>query len=104
MKSNSRGAWRCTHTSGRARLVVWWAGAPASALNTRLAQGKPEKIVEKIVDGKMEKFYAENCLLEQAFVKDTTISINELIANNIAKIGENIVVRRFTRYALGEHS
>ena len=69
-----------------------------------LAQGKPEKIVEKIVDGKMEKFYAENCLLEQAFVKDTTISINELIANNIAKIGENIVVRRFTRYALGEQS
>ncbi|MGD8377014.1 MAG: translation elongation factor Ts [Acidobacteriota bacterium] len=69
-----------------------------------LGQGKPENIVGKIVDGKMEKFYEENCLLEQPFVKDTGISVKELIANHIAKIGENIVVRRFTRYALGEQS
>jgi elongation factor Ts len=56
------------------------------------------------VDGKMEKFYAENCLLEQPFVKDTAISVGELLSQSIAKIGENIVVRRFTRYGLGEKS
>jgi elongation factor Ts len=68
------------------------------------ATGKPDAVVEKIVDGKMEKFYAENCLLEQPFVKDTAISVGELLSQNIAKIGENIVVRRFTRYGLGEKS
>ena len=68
------------------------------------ATGKPDAVVEKIVDGKMEKFYAENCLLEQPFVKDTAISVGELLSQSIAKIGENIVVRRFTRYGLGEKS
>ena len=68
------------------------------------ATGKPDAVVEKIVEGKMEKFYAENCLLEQPFVKDTAISIGALLSQSIAKIGENIVVRRFTRYGLGEKS
>jgi elongation factor Ts len=65
-------------------------------------EGKPEKILDKIVDGKLEKFYAETCLLEQAFVKDPERSINQLLQQAIAKIGENIVVKRFTRYRLGE--
>ena len=68
------------------------------------AEGKPEHVLEKIVEGKMSKFYEENCLLEQPFVKDTSISVGELLAGATAKIGENIVVRRFTRYVLGERS
>ena len=68
------------------------------------SSGKPEAVIEKIVTGKMEKFYEENCLLEQPFVKDTNLSVGELIAQAVAKIGENIVVRRFTRYVLGELS
>ena len=68
------------------------------------ATGKPAPVIEKIVDGKMEKFYEENCLLEQPFVKDTTITVSDLIARQVAKMGENIVVRRFCRYVLGEWS
>jgi len=65
-------------------------------------QGKPEKIIEKIVDGKMEKYYAENCLLEQPFVKDTDKTVEDLVKEKIASIGENLVVRRFVRFQLGE--
>ena len=65
-------------------------------------EGKPEKILDKIVEGKLEKFYAESCLLEQAFVKDPERTINDLLQESISKIGENIVVKRFTRYRLGE--
>jgi elongation factor Ts len=64
--------------------------------------GKPEKVIEKIVSGRMEKFFAENCLMEQAFVKDPDISIEELRTQMVAKTGENVVVRRFIRYHLGE--
>jgi elongation factor Ts len=67
-----------------------------------LNEGKPEKIVEKIVDGRMEKFYAENCLMEQPFVKDPDITIEKLLMEKIAKIGENIVIRRYVRFELGE--
>ncbi|MEA3493775.1 MAG: translation elongation factor Ts [Candidatus Margulisiibacteriota bacterium] len=67
-------------------------------------EGKPEKAVEKIVAGRLEKFYSEICLLEQPFIKDTKISIKDLLAALVAKIGENIVIRRFTRYQLGEKS
>jgi len=66
--------------------------------------GKPEAVVDKIVTGKMEKFYEENCLLEQPFIKDTSISVGDLITQNSAKIGENLVIRRFSRYVLGEES
>jgi elongation factor Ts len=69
-----------------------------------LASGKPEAVVDKIVAGKMEKFYEENCLLEQPFIKDTSISVGDLITQNSAKIGENLVIRRFCRYVLGEES
>ena len=64
--------------------------------------GKPEAAWPKIVEGKLEKFYEEQCLLEQPFIRDTSITIKDLVAQKIAKIGENITVRRFTRYELGQ--
>jgi elongation factor Ts len=67
-----------------------------------LAQGKPAKVVDRIVDGKLEKFYAENVLLEQPFIKDTDVTVGDLITGKVATIGENIQVRRFVRYKLGE--
>jgi elongation factor Ts len=67
-----------------------------------LAEGKPEKIVDRIVEGKIEKFYAECVLLEQPFVKNPDQTVSEYLAEKVAKIGENIQVRRFTRYLLGE--
>lgn len=66
--------------------------------------GKPPAVVEKIVEGKVEKFFAEACLLEQPFVKDPAITVKDLVSSLIAKIGENIRVRRFVRFALGEAS
>jgi len=67
-----------------------------------LASGKPEKVVERIVEGKMEKYYSEFVLLEQPFVKDPDKTVGQLIAEKVGKIGENIQVRRFARYKLGE--
>lgn len=67
-----------------------------------IASGKPANIAEKMVAGKMEKFYEEVCLLEQPFIKDQTISISQLIATKIGKLGENIAVRRFARFKVGE--
>lgn len=66
------------------------------------ATGKPPQVVEKIVEGKMSKFYEEVCLYEQPFIKDQTISIAQLIATKIGKLGENITVRRFARFKVGE--
>jgi elongation factor Ts len=63
--------------------------------------GKPEKIIERIVQGKLEKFFQEICLLEQPFVKDPDVNITQLVSSKIAKLGENIVIRRFQRYQLG---
>ncbi len=65
-------------------------------------KGKPEKVLEKIVEGKLEKFYADVCLLEQPFVKDPDSKVQTLIQDLITRLGENIVVRRFARYQLGE--
>jgi elongation factor Ts len=67
-----------------------------------LESGKPEKVIEKIVEGRMEKFYAESCLLEQPFVKNPDITINDYLNQTVAKIGEKISIRRFTRYQMGE--
>lgn len=64
--------------------------------------GKPDKILDKIVQGKVEKFYKESCLLEQQYVKDTALTIQDLIHDMISKTGENITVKRFVRYQLGE--
>jgi elongation factor Ts len=69
-----------------------------------LATGKPEAVVEKIVTGKMEKFYEENCLYEQHYIKDESVSIKEMIAQAVAKLGENIAIRRFARFKVGEIS
>ncbi len=65
-------------------------------------EGKPEKILDKIVQGRLEKFYQEIVLMEQPFIKDQDITVKDLITNAIAKLGENIVIKRFTRYRLGE--
>lgn len=62
--------------------------------------GKPENIIEKIVTGKMEKFYEENCVLEQAFIKDTNLTIGELIKQKIALLGENINIGQFARFEI----
>ncbi len=67
-------------------------------------EGKPDKAIEKIVNGRTEKFYEEICLMEQPFIRDPKKNIKELLTDLIAKIGENIVIRRFTRYQLGEKS
>jgi elongation factor Ts len=63
--------------------------------------GKPEKIIDKIVVGKMDKFYEENCLLEQKFIKDSDCTIQELIKQSIATLGENILVENFCRFEIG---
>ena len=64
--------------------------------------GKPEKIWDKIVSGRMDKYYAEVCLLEQTYIKDDKLTVQEVLNELIAKLGENISIRRFTRYQLGE--
>src|SRR5260370_26366590 len=66
------------------------------------ATGKPDPVIEKIVNGKMEKFYEENCLYEQHFIKDESLTVQELIHQAVAKLGENISVRRFFRLKVGE--
>jgi len=67
-----------------------------------LEAGKPEKVIDKIVEGKIERFYSEVCLLEQTYIKDSDLTIKELLEAMIAKIGENISIRRFSRFQLGE--
>jgi elongation factor Ts len=64
--------------------------------------GKPEKVLEKVVEGKLDKFFKEFCLMEQAYVKNPDMTINDLINDKIAQIGESITIRRFARYQLGE--
>ncbi|HZC59132.1 MAG TPA: translation elongation factor Ts, partial [Chthoniobacterales bacterium] len=66
--------------------------------------GKPANVIEKIVDGKLEKFFSNVCLLDQAFVKNPDQTIKDLVGSKIAELGENIVIRRFARYAVGEES
>jgi elongation factor Ts len=66
------------------------------------SSGKPEGVIERIVQGRMEKFFSEACLLEQPFIKDPEVKVEDRIKEVIAKVGENIVVRRFCRYQLGE--
>jgi elongation factor Ts len=67
-----------------------------------LATGKPEAVVDKIVNGKMEKFYEENCLYEQHYIKDESQTIGEMVNAAIAKLGENISIKRFSRFKVGE--
>ena len=74
----------------------------ASARSRALADGKPDKIIERIVDGRLEKFYQENCLLRQPFVKDDGVTVGDLVKQTISAIGENVIIRRFERWQLGE--
>ncbi len=72
--------------------------------NQAAESGKPEKVIEKIVAGKLEKFYSEICLLEQVYIKDSDKKIGDLVTDAISKFGENLVVRRFARFQLGDDS
>ena len=73
-----------------------------SQMEKAMAEGKPEAIAEKIVEGRMNKFYSEICLLDQPFVKDPDKTVGQLLTELISKIGENIIIRRFVRYERGE--
>ena len=98
------------HIAASQPLAVDREGVPADAVERERAiyleqaknEGKPEHIAEKIVDGRMEKYYQENCLMEQVFVKNPDQTIGELVTEITAKIGEKITVRRFERFVLGE--
>jgi elongation factor Ts len=72
------------------------------ARNLALAEGKPENVIERILVGKLEKYYNENCLLRQTYVRDENITIEDLRSQHIAAIGENLVIRRFARWEVGE--
>ncbi|MCZ6779295.1 MAG: translation elongation factor Ts [Acidobacteriota bacterium] len=67
-----------------------------------IRSGKPEHIADKIVDGKLDKFFSETCLLEQPHVRDPSITVKQLLANFMARVGENVQIRRFVRYGVGE--
>ncbi len=69
-----------------------------------LAEGKPEKVIERILEGKLEKYYNDNCLLRQAYVRDDSITLEDLRNQHVAALGENIVIRRFVRWEVGEET
>ncbi len=99
------------HVAAQNPLVVLREELPQDVLERErgiykeqaLASGKPEDIVEKIVDGKIGKYYSEVCLLEQPFVKDTDITVGDLLTQTIATLGENIRIARFVRMELSEN-
>ncbi len=72
------------------------------ARNVAITEGKPENVIERIIAGKLDKFYDDNCLLRQTYVRDEEITLDDLRTQNIAAIGENIVIRRFARWEVGE--
>ncbi|MFW6183352.1 MAG: translation elongation factor Ts, partial [Chloroflexota bacterium] len=98
------------HVAAMSPRYVSREDVPADVLENQLSslraeaegEGKPEDIIEKIVQGRLEKFYKDTVLLEQPFVKDEDITVETLVNNTIAVLGENIIVRRFVRYELGE--
>ena len=98
------------HITAAAPLYVSKEDVPQEVLDKEkelyrkqaLNEGKPEKIIDKIAEGKLKKYYEENCLLEQLFVKDNDVKIGDLLKQHIAKMGENMVIKRFERYILGE--
>jgi elongation factor Ts len=98
------------HIAAAAPLFVDVTDIPAGVVEEKkttarsqaLAEGKPERVLDKIVDGKLEKFYQETCLVRQPFVKNEDLTVADLIKQTIAAIGENIIVRRFARWELGE--
>jgi len=96
------------HIAAAHPLYVKREDVPDKLVNSERAiyeaqvKGKPENVVTKIVAGKMDKFYSTVCLMEQGFIKNPDQTVNELVASKIAALGENIVIRRFTRYLVGE--
>ncbi len=98
------------HIAATAPLYVSKEDVPQEVLDREkelykkqaLNEGKPENILERIAEGKIKKYFEENCLMEQLFVRDNDVKVGELVKQNIAKIGENIVIKRFIRYVLGE--
>ena len=96
------------HIAAAQPLYVSRDEVPAATVKSECAiyaaqvKGKPENVTAKIVEGKLDKFYSTVCLLEQGFIKNPDQTIKELVASKIAEIGENIVIRRFTRYSVGE--
>jgi elongation factor Ts len=96
------------HIAAAHPLYVSREGVPGNLIEAEReiykaqVKGKPEPVMNKIVDGKLDKFYSEVCLLEQGFVKTPDVTIKELLSSKIAELGENIVIRRFTRYLVGE--
>jgi elongation factor Ts len=73
-----------------------------SARDRAVQEGKPDKVIDRIVDGRLDKFYQENVLLRQPFVKDDSVIVGDLLKQTISAIGENVIIRRFARWALGE--
>ena len=100
------------HIAASAHMAVTREEIPSDILTREKAiyadqarqSGKPENIIEKMTEGRLDKFYQENVLLEQAFVKDPDKTVNDLITGTVAKLGENIIVSRFSRFQLGEKS
>jgi len=96
------------HIAAAHPLYVSRDDVPAKVVETERAiyqaqvKGKPANVVDKIVDGKLDKFYSTVCLLEQGFIKNPDQTINDLLKAKIAELGENIIIRRFTRYLVGE--
>src|SRR6266404_528135 len=90
--------WPCTSP----RSILAMCGARKSRRKFWTASAKPEPVIEKIVNGKMEKFYEENCLYEQHFIKDESVTVGELVSQMIHKLGENISIRRYVRFKVGE--
>lgn len=96
------------HIAAAHPLYVNRDEVPAQLLESERAiyqgqvKGKPENVISKIVDGKLDKFYSTVCLMEQGFIKNPDQTVKELVASKIAELGENIVIRRFTRYLVGE--
>ena len=74
------------------------------ARNRAIQEGRPEKALDKIVEGRLEKFYQDTCLLKQPFVKDEALTVGDLLKHTIATVGENIIIRRFARWELGENA
>ena len=74
------------------------------ARNKAIQEGRPEKALDKIVEGRLEKFYQDTCLLKQPFVKDEALTVGDLLKHTIATVGENIIIRRFARWELGENA
>ena len=96
------------HVAAAHPLYVSREQVPAKTVEAERAiyeaqvKGKPANVVGKIVDGKLDKFYGTVCLLEQAFIKNPDVTIGDLVKSKIAELGENIIIRRFTRYLVGE--